>query len=101
MIKQARTGGIRWQLINLLNKARPHTSSEQFLLDVMRQLYPDITLLELRRELDYLSDRKLVEICKQPVGIWYADLTRHGVDIAEYTVDCEAGITRPEKYWEG
>ena len=55
---------------------------------------------ELRRELDYLSDRRLVDLAKQPIGIWYADLTRLGVDIAEYTIDCQPGIARPEKYWE-
>ena len=30
--------------------------------------------------------------------IKFADLTRHGVDVAEYTVDCEPGIARPAKY---
>lgn len=100
MMQKARTEGIRWQLISILNKARPHTTSEQFLIDVLRQLYPDITGIELRRELDYLADRKLVDIVKQPIGLWFADLTRLGVDIAEYTIDCQPGIARPEKYWE-
>lgn len=100
MIAKARTEGIRWQMISILNKARPHTTSEQFLIDVLRQLYPDITGIELRRELDYLADRKLVDIVKQPIGLWFADLTRLGVDIAEYTIDCQPGIARPEKYWE-
>ena len=57
------------------------------------------TALELRQHLEYLSDRKLVELVKQPSGRWFADLTRLGVDIAEYTVACDAGIARPEKYW--
>ena len=100
MMQKARTEGIRWQLINILNKARPHTTGEQFLIDVLRQLYPDITGVELRRELDYLADRRLVDITKQPIGLWFADLTRLGVDIAEYTIDCQPGIARPVKYWE-
>lgn len=100
MMSKARTEGIRWQLVSILNKARPHTASEQFLLDVLRQLYPDITGIELRRELDYLSDRKLVQLNKQPVGLWFADLSRLGVDLAEYTIACQPGIARPEKYWE-
>jgi hypothetical protein len=61
--------------------------------------YGDATPLELRRELDYLSDRKLVELRKEPTGRWFADLTRYGVDICEYNIDCEPGIARPEKYW--
>ena len=100
MNEKARREGMRWHLINTLNKARPYTSSEVFLLDVMRGIYPDATALELRQQLDYLKDRRLVELVKQPSGMWFADLNRLGVDIAEYTIDCEAGVARPPKYWE-
>ncbi len=96
---KVRRESMRWNLINTLDKARPHTSSEQFLLDVMRAIYPDATALEVRRELDYLADRKLVDLNKTPSGAWFADLTRYGVDIAEYTIDCAPGIARPVKYW--
>ncbi len=98
-MEKARREGMRWYIVSTLNKARPHTTSEVFLLDVMRGIYPDVTALELRQQLDYLSDRALVALNKQPHGHWFADLTRNGVDIAEYTVDCQAGIARPEKYW--
>ena len=98
-IEKARREGMRWYIISTLNKARPHTTSEVFLLDVMRGIYPDATALELRQQLDYLHDRQLVAADKQPSGRWFADLTRNGVDIAEYTVSCEPGIARPEKYW--
>ena len=94
-----RRESMRWNLINTLDKARPHTSNEQFLLEVMRAIYPDATTLEVRRELDYLEDRGLIVIKKSPSGLWFADLTRHGVDLAEYTIVCDAGIARPEKYW--
>ena len=90
---------MRWNIINTLNKARPHTTSEVFLVDVMRGIYHQVTALELRQQLEYLSDRKLVALVKQPSGRWFADLTRLGVDIAEYTIDCQPGIARPEKYW--
>lgn len=98
-IEKARREGMRWYIISTLNKARPHTTSEVFLLDVMHGIYPDATALELRQQLDYLNDRALVTLVKQPHGHWFADLTRVGVDIAEYTIDCEAGIGRPVKYW--
>lgn len=101
MNEKARREGMRWHLVNTLHKARPYTTSEVFLLDVMRGIYPDATALELRQQLDYLADRKMVELNKQPSGMWFADLTSLGVDIAEYAVDCRAGIARPEKYWEG
>ena len=101
MNEKARREGMRWHLVNTLHKARPYTTSEVFLLDVMRGIYPDATALELRQQLDYLADRKMVERNKQPSGMWFADLTSLGVDIAEYTVECYPGIARPEKYWEG
>ena len=64
MNEKARREGMRWHLINTLNKARPYTSSEVFLLDVMRGIYPDVTALELRQQLEYLQDRRLLNLTK-------------------------------------
>lgn len=100
MNEKIRREGMRWHIINTLNKARPYTTHELFLLDVMRSIYGDVTPLELRQQLEYLSDRKLITLSKEPSGAWYSDLTHTGVDIAEYTIDCEAGIGRPVKYWQ-
>lgn len=94
-----RREGMRWNIINILNKARPYSTNEAFLYDVMRVIYPDTSPMELRRELDYLGDRDLVDIRKEPSGTWFSDLTRYGVDLAEYTLPCEPGIARPEKFW--
>lgn len=94
-----RRESVRWRLLDTLNKARPHTSSAQWLLEVVRGVYPDATVLEVQRELGYLAERDLVELVKQPSGMWFADLSRYGVDIAEYTIECEPGIARPPVYW--
>ena len=96
---KVRRESVRWNLINTLNKMRPHTSGDHMLLDVMRAIYPDATRLEVHRELSYLEGRKLIELDRRPNGHWFADLTHHGVDVAEYTTDCDPGIARPEKYW--
>ncbi|HAJ1977217.1 TPA: hypothetical protein HML97_27855, partial [Escherichia coli] len=79
-ITRVRRESLRWSLLVALNKTRPYTASETLLLDVSRAIYPDTTPLELRRELDYLADRKMVELEKKPSGDWFADLTRLGVD---------------------
>lgn len=100
MMEKIRREGMRWNLLNALHKARPYTTHEQFLREVMASIYPNVTALEIRQQLEYLADRKLVDIDKQPHGVWYADINRLGVDIVEYTIDCQAGIARPEKYWE-
>lgn len=60
---------MRWHLLNALDKARPLGALDTLLLDVMRAaLYPDTTPQELHVQLDYLEERKLVEITKQPDG---------------------------------
>ena len=90
---------LRWVLILTLNNARPMGCYDSVALATVQGVYPDATQLEVRRELDYLSDRELVDLDKMPDGRWAAKLNRAGVDVAEYTVDCEPGIARPEKYW--
>lgn len=90
---------MRWNILLTLNNARPIGAYEELVLATIQGIYPDASALELRRELDYLDDRKLVDLTKEPGGRWFAELTRLGVDIAEYTLDCEPGIARPKKYW--
>lgn len=100
-LARARREALRWLILLTLNNARPIGAYEGPILAVAQSEYPDATPLELRRELDYLADRKLVDLTKKPDGRWFAELSRYGVDLAEYTVDCEPGIARPAKYWAG
>lgn len=96
---RARRESMRWALLLTLNNARPVGAHEALILSTIQSIYPDATQMEQRRELDYLKDRQLVTIKVEPSGPWYADLTRLGVDIVEYTVDCQPGIARPAKYF--
>ncbi|RJX32307.1 MAG: hypothetical protein C4516_04195 [Oxalobacter sp.] len=97
--EKLRREGMRWVLLMALNNSRPEDLVEAVIIMTIQSVYPDATQREVRRELDYLFDRKLVTIRKEPSGIWWCNLTRYGVDVAEYTVDCEPGIARPTKYW--
>lgn len=94
-----RREALRWLVLLTLNNARPIGAFEGLILSVAQSEYPDATALELRRELDYLKGRQLVNLDKQPCGRWHADLTHLGVDMAEYTMDCLPGIARPTRYW--
>lgn len=96
---KVRRESLRWLILLTLNNARPIGAYEGPILSVAQSEYPDATPLELRRELDYLADRELLSLRKEPGGKWFADLTRFGTDVAEYTVDCDPGIARPAKYW--
>ena len=88
---------MRWVLLLAANINRPTHSTLRFLLQVVQGEYPDATELEVRRELDYLESRDLLKVITDPLGQVVADLSRHGIDIAEYTVVCEPGIMRPPK----
>lgn len=98
-LARIRREALRWLILLTLNNARPLGCEETPILSVAHTQYPDASPLELRRELDYLHDRRLVEVIKRPSGTWHAELTREGVDVSEYTVDVEPGIARPAKYW--
>ncbi|WP_137972398.1 hypothetical protein [Pseudomonas sp. F(2018)] len=98
---KARRETLRWFILLTLNTSRPVDPHEAVVLSTIQGVLPDLTQLELRREMDYLADRSLVTLKKEPSGVWICGLTHYGVDIAEYTVDCRPGIARPEKYWAG
>ena len=91
---------MRWVILITLYNARPCGAKDALVLSVVRSEFPDCTLHELRREADYLHDRKLVTIKRPPDGsAWACELTRYGVDIVEYSIDCEPGIHCPQKYF--
>lgn len=90
---------LRWQVLVTVNASRPMELNEQLMLSVINDVPLRITPLELRRELDYLEERGLVKLSGRNGPVWSAELTRDGVDVVEYTVECDPGIARPKKYW--
>ena len=91
---------LRWLILSTLNAARPIGATESLVMDCVDGVLKSVTRDELRRELDYLESRKLIAVRRDDTRPrWEAKLTRHGADVAEYTVPCEPGIARPTKYW--
>lgn len=90
---------MRWNIILTLYHARPIGAYSELVLATIQALFADASHKEVVNEMDYLNTRELINLKKQPDGRYHSQLTRWGVDIAEYTVDCEPGIARPEKYW--
>jgi len=88
---------MRWIILLALDNARPIGCYEELVLLAVQGCYQDATAMEVRRELDYLTDRKLVALKKEPPGRWFCNITRYGVDVREYTVDCDPGIARPSE----
>lgn len=88
---------MRWVLLLGLYNGRPYGAWEGVLLSIVQGVYPDATKQEVRVNLDYIADRRLVDLTKNPDGRWEAELNNHGVDMVEYTIDCYPGIARPPK----
>lgn len=90
---------LRWQILATLNAGRPYPVNEQLMLSVVNDIKIQTTPLELRRQLDYLEERGLVKLHDRESAMWSSELTRDGIDVVEYTVECDPGIARPKKYW--
>lgn len=94
-ILKARREAMRWHLLSAINVSRPVGIYTEALLPIIQSVYPDATHQELRRELDYLEERELCKIHRDPMDRWFVDLSRCGIDYVEYTIDAQPGIARP------
>lgn len=91
---------VRWRVLCVLQAGRPMPVGEDLVLQVLQDSSLAITPHELRRELDYLENRKLVEIHGKHGPTWSAELTHQGVDLVEYTTaEVYPGIARPKKWY--
>lgn len=88
---------MRWVLLLSLYNGRPYGAQEMVMLSIVQGVYADATKQEVRVNLDYIADRRLIDLKKHPDGRWEAELNNHGVDMVEYTIDCYPGIARPPK----
>lgn len=88
---------MRWLVLLCLDYARPVGCGESLIASTVQQEIPDLTLRDVRLQLDYLEERKLVKVTNKHQNNWHAELSRYGIDIVEYTVECEPGIARPNK----
>jgi len=98
-MEKSRRETLRWMILSSLNFARPAGAGERVILAALKGEIRDLTRLELRREMDYLSGCGLVDLENACTSHWHARLTRQGVDVVEHTVEAQPGIARPPKYW--
>jgi hypothetical protein len=98
-MEKTRRESIRWHILVAVNSGAPYPVAEPLVLAAVQAIPLECTALELRRQLDYLEDRRLVELKRHEGAPWTAELTRHGVDYVEYNLDGQPGISRPKKYW--
>ena len=94
-VLKARREAIRWHLLSAVDLSRPVGIYTEALLPIVQSVYPDATHQEIRRELDYLEAREMVNIARDPMDRWFVDLTRTGIEFVEYTIDAQPGVARP------
>lgn len=93
--EKIRREAMRWHLLQIADVARPVGIYTEAMLPIIQSVYADSTENELRRNLDYLEERELVKVKKDPTDRWFVELTRYGIEVVEYTIDCQPGIARP------
>ncbi len=95
LMQKIRRESMRWHLLSAVNLSRPYGMYTEALLPIVQSVYPDATHQEVRRELDYMEERELVHIKRDPLDRWAIDLTRFGIDFVEYTIEGQPGVARP------
>jgi DNA-binding PadR family transcriptional regulator len=88
-----RREGLRADLLLILNVARPTGASEQLIMRTLGDSYDEVGPNELRKELDYLDDKGLVDISQRHKDVWKAQLSSDGIDVVEGAVTTPDGIS--------
>ena len=101
LIDEAMLPAARWDILRTLRIGGHLGATERMIREVLVAGYLGITQHWLRDQLTYLEDRKLVAIERHAIDPWRVVLTRHGYDVADYQVPCEAGIRRPPRAYSG
>jgi hypothetical protein len=94
-LEKAKREELRWLILRALYAAQPMGTSEVIIKNAIEPVMFDVTTLEVRRELDYLMERGLVTVTHKDTPVWFGKINRYGIDIVEYTIDCDPGISRP------
>ncbi len=93
-LAKTRRESLRWLFIRFLHADMRYAGTDIALFNHALTEYPDATRAEVRRELHYLFLAKILVLTEKKER-WRLQLTKEGVDIAEYTIHCPPGIWRP------
>jgi hypothetical protein len=88
---------LRWILLLALWHARPYGTTEYVLIRTAQDIPLRVTQDMVRRELESLALRGLVEI-EHDQPVWNAKMTALGEDVVDHRAPAPAGIARPPKW---
>ena len=93
-LQHAKVKMIRYRILAILDAGRPLPVGESLILDILIDADLDATMNDVRRALQYLNDKRFVEIVKHPTH-WDARLLPDGIDYLEDSDARDVGIVRP------
>ena len=93
-MQTARRELLRWRILGAVYQDRLHPMGDELIVNTMRSRLV-ATIGEVRGELTYLEQRKLIKVVSKQSDHWAVALTWTGIDLIEYTIPVEPGIARP------
>ena len=97
-LDRARREELRWLILRALYAAQPIGTTENIVKNAIEPCVPDVSITELRTQMDYLAERGLITIVERYRPTWFVKINRYGVDVVEYTIEVEPGIARPKEW---
>jgi predicted transcriptional regulator len=82
-LEQKRREEARWRILRVLDAGRPIGVNESIVWRVLHDVKVGLSLMQVRRELEYLQDLGLVRLEDTDTETWSAKLTADGVDVVE------------------
>ena len=90
---------VRWLILQAVKLGGHVGATDEMILPAVRSSWIGVSMDQIRNEIEYLEQRKLVTTERPPIRPWRVRLTRHGHDLVDYVSDVAPGIDRPPKYW--
>lgn len=87
---------MRWHILKLLHMSNSikHPNTERCLVIGLQGIGWPATTNDVRRQLEYLKARGLIEILNQDKDIWSANILPDGIDIIEGTTPFPAYLAK-------
>lgn len=94
-VNQAKTEDLRWRLLKLGYSTGLRGLADVSALRVLTDFFPGLDYEQIHQALDYLEDKRLVEIEKRAAQ-WHYSVTALGVDCCEGNAEIPVGISYSE-----
>lgn len=95
--ERARVAMTRYRVLAILDVGRPFPVGETLIAKVLNDIDLQATQTDIRRAMQYLADKGLIELSSPRDRHWEARLLPDGVDYVEGHRDDDPGILRPPR----